>query len=216
MIAVDIETTGEFFPHKRGIWQIGAIDLDNPKNQFMEEAKIDESDEIDNEALLVIGKTESYLRNNNKQTQKELLRNFFDWAKKIKDNVMICDNPQYDFSFIRIKAKIYGLDFPFSHKCIDLHSIAQLKFHQINKKFKTKILNNKITSDLSMPNLMSFCGLEDKRIQVEIGENKVKKNGSYHNGLEDAKIVAECFSRIVYGKSLLKEYNKIPLPNYLR
>ena len=38
MIVLDIETSG--LTSDCGIWQIGAIDLTNPKNYFLEECKL--------------------------------------------------------------------------------------------------------------------------------------------------------------------------------
>ena len=83
MIVVDIETSGGLDPNNIGIWQIGALDLDNPGNIFLEESRIDDSDQIEEEALKVIGKTPEYLRNPEKQSQKELLNNFLRWINKI-------------------------------------------------------------------------------------------------------------------------------------
>ena len=40
MIIVDIETTGIDF-EKCGIWQIGAVELENPNNIFIEDAKME-------------------------------------------------------------------------------------------------------------------------------------------------------------------------------
>lgn len=48
MIVVDIETSGLDF-NKCGIWQIGALELENPANTFLEEARIDDEDEILND-----------------------------------------------------------------------------------------------------------------------------------------------------------------------
>jgi DNA polymerase III epsilon subunit-like protein len=216
MIVVDIETTGKLLPHKRGIWQIGAIELENPNNFFLEEARIDDSDEIDEEALLVIGKDEPYLRDKNKQSQKQLLEKFFEWTKKIKNKELLCHNTQYDYAFIYIKAEMYGLEAPIPHRCFDLHTIAQVKFYQLNNEFKLKIKDNDLTSDFGLSNILTFCGIEDKRIHLEMGTNKVKKDGTPHNGLEDAKLEAECFSRIVYGKNLLQEFSENLIPDYLK
>ena len=62
MIVVDIETSG-LYPEKHGIWQIGALDFYNSQNVFLEEARIDDEDEISEEALKIIGKTKAELRN---------------------------------------------------------------------------------------------------------------------------------------------------------
>jgi DNA polymerase III epsilon subunit-like protein len=45
MIVVDIETSGTDFA-KCGIWQIGAVDLENPRDTVLEYSKIDAEDGI--------------------------------------------------------------------------------------------------------------------------------------------------------------------------
>jgi DNA polymerase III epsilon subunit-like protein len=85
MIILDIETSG-IDKVRCGIWQIGAIDLSNPKEYFLQEGRIDEKDEIVNSGekpvLEVLGKTEEELRDKKKQSQKQLLINFFKWIEK--------------------------------------------------------------------------------------------------------------------------------------
>ncbi len=209
MIVVDIETSGGFAPEKVGIWQIGAVELENPSNTFLEESRIDDSDIIEEDALKVIGKTEKELRDENKQSQKELLQHFFNWAEKIKPSNFICHNPQFDYGFLRIRANKYGLKFPFPYKSFDLHSIAAAKYFEINKKF----LIEEGESAMNLTNILSFCGLKDERIRLKDG--KIVKEGKPHNGLEDAKLEAECFFRLVYGKNVFEEFKKFPIPKYL-
>jgi DNA polymerase III epsilon subunit-like protein len=209
MIVVDIETSGNLEPNKIGIWQIGAIELENPENTFLQEARIDESDEIEEIALKVTGKTEEELRDKNKQSQKQLLSNFFDWVKKIPFRDLIVHNTQFDYSFLYVRAKMYGLDFPFSHQAYDLHSIAAIKYFEINGGFLTEEGNSK----MNLSNVLKFCGMEDERINIK--EGQVIKEGKPHNGLEDAKLEAECFSRIVFGRNLIQEYANFPIPSYL-
>ena len=197
MIVVDIETSGLDF-NKCGIWQIGALDLNNPENQFLEEARIDEEDEIQKEALGLTGKNEEKLRDLNKQSQKQLLENFFKWVEEIKIKNFVCENPQFDIGFISTKARKYGLKIGFHHRAFDLHSIAQTRYFQINKKF----LFDFDHSDLGLTNILQFVGMRDDR--------------NAHNALEDCKLEAECFSRLVYGKSLFLEYQKFKIPDCLK
>src|SRR3989338_7646839 len=189
MIVLDIETSG-LYPEKHGIWQIGALDFYNPQNTFLEEARIDDEDEIEPSALKVTGTTESYLRNSNKQSQKKLIENFFKWAGTVKIKNPVCQNPQFDVGFINYKARKYNVQSnlsdldkftPFYHHSFDLHSIAQTRYEKIKMK-----------------------------------DGEVEKEGSPHNALEDAKLIAECFSRIICGKQLLKEFSKYKIPEYLR
>jgi len=203
MIVLDIETSGLDFV-KCGIWQVGAVDLITGE-EFLEEAKLDDNEQIldsnspnDKPVLEVIGKTEKELRDLKKQTQKELLMNFFKWIETKKIKNFICQNPQFDVSFILTKARKYNLKVPFHHRCFDTHSIAQTKFYELNKKF----LIGKEHSQMNLAKVLELCGIEDNR--------------KVHNALEDAKLTAECFSRLVYGKRLFSEFDKFEVPDYLK
>ena len=88
MIIVDLETSG-LDNEKCGIWQIGAVDLEDPENTFFEDGRIDDEDLIEEGALKVTGKTEKELRDNKKKSQRELLVNFFNWVEDIKVKIMI-------------------------------------------------------------------------------------------------------------------------------
>jgi DNA polymerase III epsilon subunit-like protein len=197
MIIVDIETSG-LFPENNGIWQIGAVDFGNPENTFLEEGRIDAEDKVTDEAMEIIGKDESYLRANEKQSQKELLEKFFNWTKNVQIKNCVCQNPQFDLGFILMKARKYGLDLPFHYRSFDLHSIAASKHFEIKGDF----LLNEDHSDMSLPNILEFCGMKDER--------------QAHNALEDAKLTAECLSRIWGGKSMFQEYEKFEVPEGLK
>ena len=197
MIVVDIETSG-LDPVRCGIWQIGALELENPENTFLEESKIDPEDAIEQEALTVTGKTEQELRNPEKQSQKQLLENFFSWVSKIENKILIAHNAPFDLNFLEIKARKFNIKVPFGHRSFDLHNIASLKYFQLNGQFL--IQEGKSKMDLSK--VLNLCGLQDNR--------------EAHNALEDAKLEAECFSRLVYSKPLLEEFKQFPIPENLK
>jgi len=212
MIALDIETSGGN-PIEHGIWQIGAIDLDTME-EFLEEGRIDEEDKISEEALTIIGKTEEELRDKNKQSQKELLKNFFKWLEERKMKNLLCHLPEFDQGFLRKKMLKYFKEDPFwpdFHRAFDLHTIAQVKFFELNGKFLTKEDNN---SDMGLGNILKLCGIEDERKRLENG--KISKEGKPHNALEDAKLEAECFSRLMFGKNLFPEFDKFEIPEELK
>lgn len=196
MIIVDIETSGVDFV-KNGIWQIGAVDLENPENQFLEEGRIDDDDEIDEIALEITGKREEYIRDSLKRSQKDLIVSFFNWCEGVGGKMCGAQNPQFDLGFLFTKSRKYGLDIPIHYRAIDLHSIATLKHFQVFKKMLIK--NGR--SDMGLTNILKFCGMEDNR--------------TAHNALEDAKLAAECFNRIIYGKTLFSEYLEFFIPEYL-
>lgn len=213
MIVVDIETSGGY-PDTAGVWQIGAIDFYNPEDYFLEEARIDDKDVVEEAAVRVHGKDEEELRDKNKQSQKQLIENFLKWVKKKKIKNMISQCPHIiDFPLLRLKARKYGIEFPFHYRAFDLHSIAQMKHFQIKGEFLIK----EDHSDLGLTNILKFCGMEDKRKQFsgKSFNSELVKDGTPHNALEDAKLTAECFSRLIYGKNLLPEYSKFKIPEYL-
>ncbi|MBI2044133.1 3'-5' exoribonuclease [Candidatus Pacearchaeota archaeon] len=213
-IALDIETSG-MDRINCGIWQIGAIDL-NTMEEFLEEARIDDEDVVQEEALKVFDRTEAYLRDPEKQSQEELLGNFFKWMQTRKMRNVLCQNPQFDVAFIEIKANKYGLKKTMQHRAFDLHSIAQATYSRLNDGFK--IRNGKDTegmeSDMNLTNTLNFCGLTDERKIMVSGETI--KEGKPHDALGDAKLAAECFSRITEGKSIFPEYAKFEVPGELK
>jgi len=207
MIVVDLEFTSLSF--EGGLWQIGAVDLMNPENTFLEEARIEDDDLIMQASLDVVEKTEEQLKNI-QQSQKEMLEHFFKWTESIKVKNIICQGP-WDFGYLLSKSYKFGLSFPFRHRFFDLHSIAQAKHVEL----KGELLIDKDHSDMGLNNVLNFCGMEDPRKRIS-HSGELTQKGKPHNALEDAKLEAECFSRIVFGKNLLPEFKKIPVPEYLK
>ena len=195
-IVVDIETSGGGVA-EHGIWQIGAVDL-NTMEEFLDESRIDDEDKVLEEALKITGKTEEELRDKNKQSQKELIKKFFTWIGERNIKTFLCQNPQFDVSFLEIKSKKYGLNIPFHYRSFDLHNVAQTKYYNLHGKF----LIDKDHSDMGLTNALKLCGMEDNR--------------ESHNALEDAKLTAECFSRLMFGKNLFSEFNKFEIPQELK
>ena len=195
-IVLDIETSG-IDAVKCGIWQIGAVDLNNPEIYFLQESRIDDEDEVEEGALKVIGKTEKELKDKSKQSQKQLLENFFEWVDKRTMKNFLCQNPQFDVTRLEIKAMNYGLKMPFHYRSFNLHDYAQAKYFDLNKKFLIKENH----SDMGLKNILNFCGMTDNR--------------KAHNALEDAKLTGECFYRLIQGKNIFPEYSKNKIPEIL-
>jgi len=209
MIVVDIETSGSDRV-KCGIWQIGAINLNNPKDYFLQEARIDERDIIEDRILEKSGKTKKELMDKKKQSEKQLLINFFEWIEEKPMKNFLCQNPAFDFVFLNIKSKKYDLIMPVHYRNFDLHSIAQTKYYELNKKFlvnddtlenKGEFLVKGIHSEMGLSNILKLCGMRDNRKE--------------HNALEDAKLTGECFFRLMYGQNLFPEYAKFKIPREL-
>ena len=209
-IVLDLEASGADFV-KCGIWQIGAVDL-NTMEEFIEEARIDDEDEVKEDALKVIGKTEEELRDSSKQSQKELIDKFLKWAKGRKMENLICHHPQFDYSFIEVKRNKYSLEKTISYKAFDTHTIAQAKFFELNNKFL--IDEEKHQSDMGLHQTLELCGLQDNRRLMKDGE--VEQEGDAHNALEDAKMTGECFMRLMFGKNIFPEFEKFEVPEELK
>ena len=96
----------------------------------------------------------------------------------------------------KLKSKCFG--FPDYHKIFDLHTLAQIIYYLKNNNFFMK----EDHSDMGLTNTLEFCGMKDNR--------------KAHNALEDAKLTAECFSRLVYGKSLFLEYAQFKISMELK
>lgn len=214
MIDLDIETSG-IHTDKCGIWQIGAIDLNNIKNYFLQEARIDNEDNVQESALKVTGKREEEIRDRKKQSQKQLIINYLEWLKQIEEKLFLGQNVGWDISFIQNKCMKYELMDKFrevqSQRSFDLHTIAQEKYKEISGKYLT---GERGKSEMNLTEILKLCRLPDERISIN--ERGIKKQGKNHNALEDCKLEGECYSRIEYGKNLFPEYSKFPVPKTLR
>ncbi len=215
MIVLDIESSG-LDTGKCGIWQIGAIELENPENQFLEEARIDEEDTVEEGALKVTGKTEDGLRESRKQSQKQLILNFIGWAKTCKDRIIIGQNIGWDLTFLQNKCIRYGIQKELrktiGFKGLDTYSIAQIK--HLEKKGNISLKEDG-RGDMGLHKVLEFCGMKDNRMNLD-EKDEVEKEGTPHNALEDAKLTAECFSRLINGKNLFPEYSKYEIPEELK
>jgi len=211
MIIIDIETTGMNF-WENSILSIGALCFNNPKNQFYGECRVDKDDIITEDALKINGFSKEEITSEKKQTQKELIKKFLEWLNKQENRILAGHNIGFfDLNFLKTKAKKYNLNIKTRYRSLDLCSVAQTRYFQINGKF---LLDDYKENGMSLPEVLKFCGIKDERIEIRDG--KLIKQGKTHNALEDCKLEAECFSRLLSGKGLFEEYNKFLIPNYLK
>lgn len=198
MIVLDIETTG-LDERKNGIVEIGAIKFEDPKEYFHIVCRIDENDEINPEALKVIGKTKEEVRDYNRPSEKQALTQFFEWIEKQQDFYAGGEViGTFDLRFLLEKSRKYHLRYPFQRRTFELNTAASLKFEEVRGTLPIVKGNNEI----SLPSILLFVGMED-----------IRKD---HNSLEDAKLEAEAISRLRFGKNLFQEYKKYEVPDYLK
>lgn len=193
MIIVDIEASG-VDANKNSILSIGAIDFDNPQNQFYGECKVWDGAHINDEALAVNGTTREQAVDSNKQSDTELVKKFIEWALKCKEYTFAGQNPSFDRDFIRTTALRAHLNWPFASRTIDQHSLCFM--HMIKEGITPPVLNNH--TDLNSDKIMKYVG--------------IPAEPHPHNALNGAKVAGEAISRLLYDKKLLQEFEEYPIP----
>lgn len=192
MIVIDIETSG-LDPKKHGILSIGAVDYNNPSNTFYEEAKIEEGKEIDSVALKINGFTEKCIKDPGKNPLNRVLYNFQIWLNNIKEITLAGQNPAFDAGFLKQAFKEKGFYWCFGHRYVDLYSVAISTY--LKKGF-----------DIPQKSGRYIINLDE--ILWSVG---LSKRGEIHNGLMDAKLEAEAFSRLIYSKNWSEEFSEFPV-----
>ncbi len=193
MIVVDVETTG-VEARLCSLLSVGAVEFENPKNQFYEECYAFPGAHIEKEALEISGFTKEQIADRNKKSDEEILKVFLEWMKTCQEWTLAGQNPSFDRSFLEETAHRYHINFSIAHRTVDLHSIAYERFLKIGKEIPRK--NNH--SALNLNAILESVGLPTR--------------GKSHNALEDAKLEAEALSRLLFGKGLLPDYRGFPIP----
>lgn len=197
MIVIDIETSG-LDPNRHGIISLGAVDFEKPDHIFYSECRVFDGADIDEQALVVNGFTESDITDPSKQDPKVLILAFTEYAKLCSDTTLAGMNPGvFDIPFLEKAAQRERLNWTFARRSIDLHTLcyAHMRMQRIPVPIKNK------HSGINLARILEYVGLEN--IDVP------------HHALGDAKLTAECISRLLYNKPLLEEFKRYPLPSHL-
>lgn len=183
MIVIDVESSG-VIPEKHSLLGVGAVDFANPANTFYEECRIWDGAHVDDEALAVNGFTREQTTDLKKKTDKEVLVDFLAWIENIKEKTIAKHNPSFDRDFLQATAYRYHLNWPMAHRTIDLHTVCY--FDMIKKGVEPPTLHGH--SSLNSDSIYRYLGMPDEP--------------KPHNALTGAKMEAEAFSRLFYGKPL--------------
>jgi len=195
MIVLDVETTG-LVPEKHSILSLGALDLDDPTNQFYEECQVWNGAEIEEEALGINGFTpEEVGERSGKQTEAGLIRAFVAWAMdRPKERTLAAQNVSFDLEFVQAACKRAGIECPFAKRTIDVHTLTWA--HMVSRGVALPVKNGH--SAINLDAALAYCGLP--------GEPKP------HNALTGAYCHAEVISRIAYTKKLLPDFSTFDIP----
>ena len=193
MIVTDIETTGTN-PEKHSIVSIGAIDMNNPEQTFYKECKIWDGAHIEEKALEINDMTRADATDQSKESEAEIVESFLSWAMKSEDHTIAAHNPVFDLSFLEEAAGRAGINFPLAHRSIDQHSVTATHMLQNNLQIPIEKGRTAINSDF----IMRYVG--------------IPAEPRPHNALNGALWEAEALSRMLYGKNLLKQFEKYEIP----
>lgn len=196
MIVLDMEMSG-LDARRNSILSIGAVDLSNPSNQFYMECRLRPYAKADPEAMAVNGFTIKSIKDRRKVSEKEMLKLFCDWLDNVKDRTIGGHNVQVDIRFLKHAFYVHGIDYKIGSRCIDTYALVYVDHIKKGKLPPMKENRADITSDVAF----RYCGLT--------------REPHPHNALTGAKMMAECFSRLIYGKPLLSEFYRFKIPGYM-
>lgn len=197
MIILDIEATSLNFL-RSSILSIGAISLDNPNEYFYEECKMLPGAEVNPQSLEVNGFTKEQITDESKQTPSELLQHFIAWLKRFPNQTIAGLHVYLDLQYLKTQAIRSKLEFNPGYRIVDLHSVIYGKLLELGQELPIRDSRTDLSFDLTL----KFVGINYER--------------KAHNALEDARLEAESFSRILLGKNLLPEYKQYEIPEYLK
>ncbi|MES2668597.1 MAG: 3'-5' exonuclease [Patescibacteria group bacterium] len=196
MIVLDVETTG-LVPSKHSILAIGALDLDDPTNQFYEECQAWDGAEIDDDALTINGfkREEVTGQGSSKQTEAGLIEAFVAWAMdRPKERTLAAQNVSFDLEFVQEACKRAGIECPFAKRTIDVHTVTWM--HMVTHGAVPPSKNSH--SAINLDAALKYCG--------------VPEEPKPHNALTGAFCHAEVISRVAYTRKLLPDFSTFPIP----
>jgi DNA polymerase III epsilon subunit-like protein len=196
MIVLDVESSG-LAPEKHSILSIGALDLDDPTNQFYEECQVWEGADVDNDALAVNGFSHEEItgQGSAKQTEAGLIASFVAWAMdRPKDRTLAAQNVTFDRLFVEAACARAGIESPFAHRTLDVHSLVWLHMASHGVPIPTKNGHSGINLSVAL----AYVGLPEEP--------------KPHNALTGALCHAEIISRIAYTRKLLPDFSSFDIP----
>jgi len=195
MISLDVESSG-LDPRTCSILSLGALDTDDPTNQFYDECRAWEDAEVNDEALAVNGfSREEIGPDSGKKTEAELIRDFVAWATgRPQNRTLLAQNVPFDLGFVQAACKRAGIESPFAHRALDLHTLCWL--HMTLNGHEPPVAKHRTAIDLTA--VLAYCGLPEEP--------------KPHNALTGALCHAEAFSRMAYTKKILPDFSTFEIP----
>lgn len=195
MIVLDVETTS--LDTRRGsILSLGALDLDEPTNQFYDECRIWDGAHVADEALAINGFTKEEITSPARKSEADLIAAFVAWATdRPKERILAAQNVSFDLEYVQEACSRAGIDCPFGKRTIDTHTLVWL---HMTERGMTPPLNEAGNSAISLDAALRYCGIPEEP--------------KPHNALTGAFCHAEVIGRIAYNRNILPEFSTFPLP----
>lgn len=193
MIILDVETTG-LDPKENSIVSIGAIDFNNPEERFYEECRIWEGASVEPEALLVNGMSEEEIRDPDKKSESDILKNFLHWLSDKKNITVAGQNSFFDVSFINAAARRSGEKPPLGARIFEQHSLVM--YHMMRRGIELPVKNNR--SNIDSDKIMEYVGIPSEPRP--------------HIAINGALWEYEVFYRLLNDKPGLEEFQNYPVP----
>ena len=195
MIVVDVESSGTE-PHIHSMLSLGAIEFENPENQFYDECRIWDGAHVMDEALEVNGFTQDEIVSPLKKTEAELVRTFLAWTNGVGEKTLAGQNVSFDRDFVKAAAARAHIDDDLAHRTIDTHTLAWM--HMVKRGITPPIDPVKQHSKLNLDAVLNYVGIPDEP--------------EPHNALTGAMCHAEVISRLLYDKPLLPAFLQYEIP----
>lgn len=192
MIVADIEATG-IDHHKHSLLSIGAVEFEHPERQFYGECRMWDGASIMADAIAVNGFTEEECSDPKKHSLQELMESFLHWVEQCEEKTLAGQNTSFDRDFLNDSFARASIGWHFAYRTLDLHTMAYMDMIKRDVPIVRKNDRTGISSDI----IFKYVGIP--------AEPKP------HIGLNGAKYEAEAFSRLLYGKNLLPEFEKYPI-----
>ncbi len=192
MIVADIEATGIDY-RKHSLLSIGAVEFEHPENQFYGECRMWDGASIMTDAIIVNGFTEKECRDPQKHSLEELMHNFLHWVEQCDEKTLAGQSPSFDRDFLNDSFARSHIGWHFAYRTLDLHTMAYMDM--VKRGIQRKVKNDR--TDISTDVIFNYVGIPSEP--------------KPHIGLNGAKYEAEAFSRLLYGKNLLPEFEKFPI-----
>lgn len=197
MISLDVESSG-LDSRSCSILSLGALDTDDPANQFYDECRAWDGAQVNDEALRVNGFSRKEISpEGGKKSEAELIRDFIAWATDRPQNrTLLAQNVPFDLGFVQQACKRAGIESPFAHRALDLHSLCWM--HMTMRGKQPPVDAGKRHTALNLPAVLEYCGLPEEP--------------SPHNALTGALSHAEAFARMAYNKNILLDFSIFDIP----